>query len=632
MSVRPESPTNVSPPPAPSGTQFRPLGTRHRRRRTHPIRSVLTLLVVLIVAAGVVLGAGLLAFHSYYQDRIVLGMTVLGEPVGGLTRAEAQARLTEHFSDPALLLAKVGGEPLVLRDGTREFRAWPWEIGWQSDWSPAVNAALAVAHTGDLTADIPEQIRVWWQGYDLSTSTVFDQEKANRYLDLLAKQIEATPRDLKLTISGLRVVETPAQSGRQLDRTETLRRVLSRLAGQVGGQIEIPTKEIPPKVTDPGAVKAQVENFLATPLILTFGDREWAIDQGALASLVELKVVGGKYTAGLNHAALVTAIQRYARDINQPARDARLHWNGGDLTPFVTSQEGRMLDAEASAKTVEARFAQSASRPAGSAAPPDNLQRVRIPLVIRIYKPAVDLANLDKMGIKEVVAVGESSFKGSIPGRIQNIKTSAAQFDGVVVPPGAVFSFAQYLGDVVEANGYEDAWVIFGDRSVFEPGGGVCQVSSTAFRAAFWGGFPIVERWAHDYRVGYYEPPAGLDATVFAPSVDFKFKNDTGAYLLMETRTDVKNLTLTFTFYGTKPNRKVTMEGPVIDKVVKAPAPLYTNDPTLNKGVVKQIDFSADGAEVTVTRIIEENGQTRRDKFVSKYKPWQAKFLVGTKQ
>jgi vancomycin resistance protein YoaR len=202
----------------------------------------------------------------------------------------------------------------------------------------------------------------------------------------------------------------------------------------------------------------------------------------------------------------------------------------------------------------------------------------------------------------------------------------------VVIPPGGTFSFNRYLIDVVEANGYEDAYVIFGNRTVLGPGGGVCQVSSTMFRAAFYGGFPIVERWAHAYRVGYYEPPVGMDATVFAPDVDLKFKNDTGAYLLVEPIIDEKNTTLTFNLYGTKPNREVKLVGPEVSNVKPHGPDIYNDDPSLPKGVVKQVDFSVDGEDVTVYREIYIGGQlSTRDKFFSRYAPWQAIFQRGTR-
>jgi vancomycin resistance protein YoaR len=122
-----------------------------------------------------------------------------------------------------------------------------------------------------------------------------------------------------------------------------------------------------------------------------------------------------------------------------------------------------------------------------------------------------------------LISVGETSFAGSTADRRQNIREATSRFHGVVVPPGRRFSFLDHLGPVTVADGYSQSWIIYGDRTILGPGGGVCQVSTTAFRAAFWGGYPIEERWPHSYRVSWYEPPLGLDAAVFSPGTDMRF-------------------------------------------------------------------------------------------------------------
>ena len=144
-----------------------------------------------------------------------------------------------------------------------------------------------------------------------------------------------------------------------------------------------------------------------------------------------------------------------------------------------------------------------------------------------------------ELGITELVSQGVTYFLGSAATRVKNIATSAGKFHGVIVGPGETFSFDEFLGDVSLDQGYAEALIIFNGRTIKGVGGGVCQVSTTAFRAAYQAGFPIVERWPHAYRVSWYERGfgPGLDATVFAPEVDFKFKNDTPYHLLIETYT-----------------------------------------------------------------------------------------------
>jgi vancomycin resistance protein YoaR len=593
----------------------------------------------------VLAGLAVLAFEVYYRDRPLPNVRVLGQDVGGMTRAEADARLQEKVGNPNELLARFGGEQLVLRDGSRGFYAWPWELGFRTDLKPALDAAFAIGHRDALASSFAEQARALWLGADITISSAFDEDTARTYLSLLAPQVDHPAHDAELRLDGLRVVEIPPEKGRRLDAEETLQRIRARVLGSSTGEIALAVQQTDPQTTDTSSARAQIERFLSAPLMLTFGDREWAIDQATLAGLISIKPVANpdgsiRITATLNHDALVAKVKSLAREIDQAPRDARFHFDSGALTPVVTSQEGRSLDVDGTVKQILQRFAAATaqSRLAGKASPRvltpiEALRENSIPLTVQLQKPAVDMREATKFGIKELVAQGLSNFKHSIPGRIQNIKTATASFDGVVIPPGATFSFDKYLIQVVEANGYEDAYVIFGNRTVLGPGGGVCQVSTTAFRAAFWGGFPIVERWAHAYRVGYYEPPVGLDATVFAPDVDFKFKNDTDAYLLIETVVDEKSTTLTFNFYGTKPNREVKLVGPDVTNVKPHPPAIYNDDPTLPKGTVKQVDFGVDGEDVTLYREIYVDGQLiKRERFFSRYAPWQAVFMRGTRE
>ena len=233
------------------------------------------------------------------------------------------------------------------------------------------------------------------------------------------------------------------------------------------------------------------------------------------------------------------------------------------------------------------------------------------------------------MGIVELVSEGTSSFKGSPAERVHNIVTAADKFQHVVVPPDGEFSFNQNVGDVTAANGFGDALVIAGDRTAVGIGGGVCQVSTTAYRAAFWGGFPITQRWAHGYVVSWYGEP-GMDASIFTPNVDFRFKNDTGHFILIKAAVNKAKGTITFSIYGTKPGRTVEMTGPVISNIQKAPPPLYREDPTLKAGQIKQVDWAKEGMDAVVTRIIRDgDGNVREEKIVSKYRPWQAVYLYG---
>jgi vancomycin resistance protein YoaR len=248
-------------------------------------------------------------------------------------------------------------------------------------------------------------------------------------------------------------------------------------------------------------------------------------------------------------------------------------------------------------------------------------------------------ASAEQLGITELVSSQTSYFYGSSPERIQNIQIASARFHGVLVPPGATFSMGEALGDVSLDNGYAEALIIFGNRTIEGVGGGVCQVSTTLFRTVFFGGFPVVERNPHAYRVYYYELQAGgsvdtqlagLDATVFVPLVDFKFANDTPYWLLMETYVNPAARTLTWKFYSTSDGRQVEWDTSGLRNKEDPPKPLYEENPELEKGEVKQVDWEVEGADVTVTRMVRRNGEVlSEDAFNTHYMPWRAVYEYG---
>ena len=313
--------------------------------------------------------------------------------------------------------------------------------------------------------------------------------------------------------------------------------------------------------------------------------------------------------------------------IEKKPKDALFKFENGRVTAFTPSQNGQTLDYEELNRIVSSKTISVVSS--------EKPKTIIIEIPIKTIEPEITTEKVNNMGIKEEIGSGTSLFQHSIPGRIFNVTLAATRMNGVLVAPGETFSFNKTLADVSSFTGYKQAYVIKDGRTVLGDGGGVCQVSTTLFRAILDAGLPIVERHAHAYRVGYYEQdsPPGIDATVYSPSPDLKFKNDTDHYILIQSFIDPNVLRLTFVLYGTKDGREVSMTKPVITSQTPPPPPLYQDDPTLPKGVVKQVDFAAWGASVYFTRTVKKDGkQTIYDKFVSNYRAWQDVYLTGTKE
>ena len=261
-------------------------------------------------------------------------------------------------------------------------------------------------------------------------------------------------------------------------------------------------------------------------------------------------------TAGGNLRSLGQFLTALAAEIDRPYQDAALTIQTDRATDFRPSLDGQVLDLALAQKLIIDALVSEESEAA-------------LPVVLT--KPQIALGNLNNLGIRELIASGKSDFTGSSAARITNIRAGSSQYNGVIIQQGEEFSFNKYLGPVDAEHGFLPELVIKTINgqpgSVPEFGGGLCQVSTTAFRAAFFAGLPITARRNHSFAVRYYEwidddlPRAvGLDATIYSGVQDMKFINDTPGAILIWTRMEGKRLY--FDFYGTKDDREVLVDGP----------------------------------------------------------------------
>ncbi|MDP3993682.1 MAG: VanW family protein [Candidatus Doudnabacteria bacterium] len=257
----------------------------------------------------------------------------------------------------------------------------------------------------------------------------------------------------------------------------------------------------------------------------------------------------------IDEKALGEFLLKLALDTNQDPQDAQLQIEEGRAVKFTPHESGKILDLKAARELI------------ASAAAATGETTVTLP--IHFYAPNVVLGDLNDLGIKELLSRGQTDFTGSSNSRIQNVRVGASQYNGLIIPPGEEFSFNKNLGPIDAAHGYLPELVIKPEGTVPEFGGGLCQVSSTAFRAALYSGLPITQRRNHSYAVRYYEwisddqPRApGLDATIYPGAQDLKFVNNTPGTILIATHIEGKRLY--FDFYGTHDGREVTVSQPEV--------------------------------------------------------------------
>jgi vancomycin resistance protein YoaR len=443
--------------------------------------------------------------------------------------------------------------------------------------------------------------------------------------------IEAT-----LGVNGVEVTAVPGQVGRSVNIPDTLIALESQMRTLTDGLVPLVIEETPPEILDASQQAEIARQILSAPLTLQIpgasqGDPgPYVIPPAQLAGMLAIQRTqtpeGVRFQVGLADDALYTYLSALAPDIDRQPANARFMFNDDTrlLEVIQPAVIGRSLDVYATMQEINQKVLEG---------------QHAVTLKLITNQPEIgDSATGDQLGIHELLVAYTSYFRGSSTERLQNIQKAAANFHGLLVPPGATFSMASVMGDVSLDTGYAEAWIIFGGRTIKGVGGGVCQVSTTLFRTAFLAGFPIVERHPHAYRVGYYEQTsndhdpnwAGLDATVFVPMVDFKFTNDTPYWLLMETYFNEARRSLTWKFYSTSDGRSVEWDTSGPQNIVDPPDPVYEENPDLAPDEIKQVDWAAEGADVTVTRLVSRDGQILyNDTFITHYLPWGDVFQYG---
>jgi len=579
--------------------------------------------VLLFMAATAALTGG---YQVANHGRIFPGVSVAGVDLSGLTPEDASLALSRSLTYP------ITGQ-IMFRDGEQVWLARPAELGLVFDPGGSTLQAFRLGRSGGLFGSLSGQVNAWQGGVDLPPVLIFDQRIAHAYLQNLASQIDRPVQEAHLSVNGTQVVAVSGQVGRLLDVDATLVYLTTQLQMFRDGEAPLVIAEQPPLILDVGAQAAQAQGVLDAPLTLALpgagtGDPgPWTVGVGTLAGLLRIERVddGGSasYRLGVDVQALTPLMDEIAAAANRQPENARFIFNDESklLELHRPAVVGRTLDPEASLAAIAEGLLQGAHS---------------VPLVFGLTRPAVeDDATGAALGITELVSSSKqwTFFRGSKPERVQNIQAAADQLTGFLVAPGATFSMSDAMGDISLENGYAEALIIFGGQTIKGIGGGVCQVSTTLFRSAFFAGYPIVERHTHAYRVKYYEQSltgydtrlAGLDATVYIPLVDLKFTNDSPYWLLIEAWVYPKDFLLEFKFYSTNDGRSVEWETTGIQNVIPAPPAVFVENSDLQPNEMRQVDWFADGADVTVTRSVWRGGSLIEERdYSAHYQEWEA--------
>ena len=574
----------------------------------------------LLLAALIILALSL-GYHLRHRQQVFPGVHFAEIDLQGLSQSEVaslmQARLTTYVETP-FTLSGLG----------REWHPTAAQLGMHISTAQMASDALGLGRSGGLLDRlvVPFQLRLRPETLPLRVS--FDDEVLRAYVQSIAAEVDRAPVDAALTLQGDRVVSVAPATGQRLAVAETTQRIKNFSPyPTVHQRIELAVVPVQPLLgdTELQAATALTSNILSGPLIVRHETQAWTIGPEQLR-----RWLGFQRTASDAPAALVPALTKakvaafiatIAEKIDNPPQDARLlRESATSLRVLRPGKTGLIVDRDTALEHILAASVSTDQR--------------EVSLPVRVAEPTFSGKDTDILAFQDLLGDGRSTFLGSPQERANNIQVAAHNLNGVVIPPGYDFSFLREIGPITKAAGYLESLIIKGDATVPGIGGGVCQVSTTVFRAAFWAGLPIVERNQHSYRVSYYEQdgtPPGLDAAVYDPGVDLRFRNDTGHPVLLQSAVDPVSGTLIYRVYGTRTGRQVRLEEVDISNRQEPEEPLPdVPDPSLPLGERKQVEWAAEGMQVTVTRaIFEADSPTTKDTFVSKFVPWREKWLIG---
>lgn len=552
------------------------------------------------------------AYHLAYWDKIYPGIKVLNLNLGNQTQTQAMMTISRSLQqqDFQQLEFKYDNQTWIINLESIQF---------QPEIETTVTKAYSLGRQNAFLKNLQTKWQAWNQGINLPLNYALDEDSLRNQIATFSATIYIPTVEPQIKISGQTIAIEPGKAGQEVDQRTLLLQIKQQLQNYQTTSLTLPVIQLNPQLTEEEveATKKRAELLLGKSIKISIADQVFNLDQEILISFLD-------FHQGFDQIKIEDYLKNLSQSVNRPPENAAFRFENNRVLVFKPAREGIELDQKQALKDLGQALNAI-----------EQAEEKELTLTFRINQtpPTIKTEEVNDLGIKELLGQGVSYFRGSISSRIHNIQLASSRLNGLLIPPGETFSFNQTLGEVSKETGYQEAYVIKEGRTILGDGGGVCQVSTTFFRAALDAGLPIIERHAHAYRVAYYEQntQVGVDATVWDPTADLKIKNDTPAHILVQAYANPSQSRLTFEFYGASDGRKATISKSRIWDQTPPPPDLYQDDPTLPTGTVKQIDWAAWGAKVAFDwRVVRGNEILQERTFYSAYRPWQAIFLKGT--
>ncbi len=583
----------------------------------HWTQKIELVLMSIVLVLLLVLSSQLSFFFHKYQDTFYPGVTIDGVMVSGRTKGEVHAFFDEENQ-------KLHQQVVTLQAGDKHIASTAAQLGINKNYDAAIETAYNLGRSESLPSRVWQMIAVSPPPKPVAVTMTVDENSVGQMIFALKQQADLLGEEpnalLQTNKHGTNILVNAGRTGQAIDPDQTKTALFTAVSqGQWTISAIMTASEQQLTEAQISAAQGRAQKYIGKQLILHADDQQVVLHDKDLVALLT-------FPDGLSKTQVFMLQTRLRNTFNRPTQETVFEYDPQTLhvkkfTPpqvGITIQEDKFTPILQSAMTSLENSAQTSAD---------------LPIPITVQNPQHTLAETNTLGITQRIGFGESRYLHSIPGRIHNVALTAERVNNTIVKPGEEFSFNKTLGDVSAATGFAPAYVIRNGRTELGDGGGVCQVSTTLFRALLNGGLPITKRHAHSYRVSYYElnSKPGVDATVYGGDVDLRFINDTGHDILIHTQTDSKNLYMKVELYGTSDGRTAEIVDHKVWDISPAPPPLYQSDPTLPHGVIKQVDFAATGAKASFTNVVKDKngGIIRQDTYFSNYQPWRAVYLRG---
>jgi vancomycin resistance protein YoaR len=556
----------------------------------------------IVLLTGTVLG---LAFAGS-PERLPAGSQIAGVDVSGLTTSEARSLLERRSQE-------LGRTPVVFTAEGRRWQVKPDSVLVDVDWGAAVKAAHQQGEGfGPLRGLKRLGVRVFG-GEVVPTTRVYDAA-VRSYVGRFAGALDRPRVEPSLRLKGVDAEIISGRNGRLLDR-EAAEQVLVRALTSFSREpVALPLKVDQTRFSakDLAGAEVKIETALSAPVDLVYGPGGWHLTRAKIARLLELPS-GGSTEIQLAGPAAGRFFANLRKRINHAPENAGFAIGARNVVRVVPAEAGRVLDAEATTRSLMAALLSTTNR--------------RAELKVTSVTPERTTRDAKAMGITGLVGAYQT-FYGGVPNRIHNVQLVAHLIDDHYIAPGAEFSFNDTTGERNEDQGFLEAPVIINGELENGLGGGVCQVSTTTFNAAYEAGLSITERTNHALYISHY--PQGRDATVNYPDLDLKFVNDTEHWLWL--RTFVTSSSLTVALYGTPQNRRVESEGsPLVE--TGAPTVKRIQDPNMLVGQTALEESGQPSRSTSVRRrVYDSSGELMYDHtWYSSYRSEPRVIRYGTK-